>query len=481
MTRATGTARAGRGHRIAVVGAGLAGLRAASELARQGHDVTVFEARVRAGGRVGGEWSDGHCMEPAWPVLCGRDRTLERWVRECGLGDAMWPLRPVQTTLARGGVRGGVRGEETTPVDGLSLRGAARIPGPRLWERPRLLRWNRLMAHYAPWLDPARPELAAPLDYRSVSDHGKLYLGQRLLDAWLTPEIQGVWGDSVESLSRVALLLHCRSVGLGELRPGLPGLPRRPLLELIEGAVEGLDVRCSTAVARIDEEPAGGFGIETTDDQGERQLEHFDGVVVTVGPREAARLCAALLTPAERDFFAAVEERPGVSLAVALEGVDRGLPQEIRVPRREGLAVSSVLIEPGQLEGRAPEGESQLLAIAGDRAARRWTEVPDDVVAKTALASLEAIVPDLDVRVKSVRVARAILPCFAVGHYRRLARFMAVQRDRRSLGRRLYWAGDYLCGPSFEAATRSGLRVAGELMADLRTLDALPPSIDGLD
>jgi len=472
MSRATGTARAGRGQRIGVVGAGLAGLRAASELARQGHQVTVFEARARAGGRVGGEWCDGHWMETAWPVLCGRDRTLERWVRECGLGDAMWPLRPVQTTLARGG--------ETTPVDGLSLRGAARIPGPRLWERLRLLRWSRLMARHAPRLDPARPELAASLDYRSVSDHGKLYFGERLLDAWLAPEIQGVWGDSIESLSRVALLLHCRGVGLGEPRPGLPGLPRRPLFELVETAVEALDVRCSTAVERIDEEPAGGFQVEATDGRGERQIGHFDAIVVTVGPREAARLCAALLTPAERDFFAAVEERPGVSLAVALEGVDRGLPQEIRVPRGEGLGLSSALIEPGQLEGRAPEGASQLLALAGDGLAQRWAEMADDVVAKTAVASLQGIVPGLGERVKSVRVARAVLPSFAVGHYRRLARFAAVQRDRRALGRRLYWAGDYLSGPSFEAATRSGLRVAGELGADLQAADALPPSIDEL-
>lgn len=473
MTRATTEkARLDQGHRIAVVGAGLAGLRAASELARQGHEVIVFEARARAGGRVGGEWCDGHWMETAWPVLCGRDRTLERWVRECGLGDAMWPLRPVQTTLAQGG--------ETTPVDGLSLGGAARIPGPRPWERLRLLRWSRLMARHAPRLDPARPELAASLDYRSVSDHGKLYFGERLLDAWLTPEIQGVWGDSVESLSRVALLLHCRHVGVGASRPGLPGLPRRSLSELVEAAVEGLDVRCQTAVERIEEEPAGGFRVEAIDGRDERQIEHFDGVVVAVGPRDAARLCAALLTPAERDFFAAVEERPGVSLAVALEGIDRGLPQEIRVPRREGLAISSILIEPGQLEGRAPDGASQLMAIAADGAARRWNEVADDVVAKMALASLEAVVPGLDARVKTVRVTRASLPCFAVGHYRRLARFAAVQRDRRALGRRLYWTGDYLSGPSFEAATRSGLRVAGELVADLKTFDAEPPAIDDL-
>jgi monoamine oxidase len=42
----------GRAQRIIVIGAGMAGLSAAVELKAQGHDVTVFEARTRPGGRV---------------------------------------------------------------------------------------------------------------------------------------------------------------------------------------------------------------------------------------------------------------------------------------------------------------------------------------------------------------------------------------------------------------------------------------------
>ena len=44
--------RAAQPQRVAVVGAGIAGLVAAYELMRAGHTVSVFEASARAGGRV---------------------------------------------------------------------------------------------------------------------------------------------------------------------------------------------------------------------------------------------------------------------------------------------------------------------------------------------------------------------------------------------------------------------------------------------
>jgi len=63
-------------HRIAVLGAGLAGLRAAGELARRGHGVRVFEVRDRVGGRINGHWADGHWMDSTWPVLGSRDASI---------------------------------------------------------------------------------------------------------------------------------------------------------------------------------------------------------------------------------------------------------------------------------------------------------------------------------------------------------------------------------------------------------------------
>jgi len=428
--------------RVAVLGAGLSGLRAACELERRGFVVSVFEARSEVGGRAGGEWCAGHWMDAAWPVLGGRDLTLARWARDLELGDSLYPLRPVQTTLLQSGKT----------------------------ERPKLLRWGRLMNRYAPLLDQMYPERAADLDYRSLRDHVKLYFGKGNLEFWLTPEVQGVYGDAVEELSRVALLLHSRSLGLGERRPGSPGLPRRPLLELAQVAAERLDIRRQTAVHRIDEEPAGGFRIETVDGAGSHGDESFDAVVVALGAKQAAGVSAALLTPAEQDFFDAIALRPVATLSVAIEGVEGGLPTEARLPRREGSAISALVVEPGQPSGRVPEGRSQIVAVARDAFAERWREMADDVVAKNLMSSLELAMPGIGERILTTRLGRATGPLFEVGSYRRLATFQKVQLDRRALGRRLYWAGDYLSGPTFEAASLSGLRAASSLAADSERL-----------
>lgn len=61
------------GSRVAVLGAGLAGLAAATQLAADGYDVTVLEARDRAGGRV---WSEA-VTSPARDEPCVIERGAE--------------------------------------------------------------------------------------------------------------------------------------------------------------------------------------------------------------------------------------------------------------------------------------------------------------------------------------------------------------------------------------------------------------------
>ena len=124
------------------------------------------------------------------------------------------------------------------------------------------------------------------------------------------------------------------------------------------------------------------------------------------------------------------------------------------------------MIEPGQTSGRAPEGHTQLVLRARDAFARRWEDVASDVVTKNLLSSLALALPEVCDRIASTHLGRTRQTFFGVGHYRALANFQRVQEDRRSLGRAIYWAGDYLSGPRFDDAVRSGRRAARALIAD---------------
>lgn len=73
--------------RILVIGAGLAGLTAAYELTQAGHDVAVFEARNRAGGRVltVRDFADGLYAEAGGEGIEHNHDYLLRYVEEFGL------------------------------------------------------------------------------------------------------------------------------------------------------------------------------------------------------------------------------------------------------------------------------------------------------------------------------------------------------------------------------------------------------------
>ena len=97
------------------------------------------------------------------------------------------------------------------------------------------------------------------------------------------------------------------------------------------------------------------------------------------------------------------------------------------------------------------------------------TSADDDHIERSLLSSLGRIFPSLGRSLVATALHRdpVGVPRFEVGAYREMARFQRVQQDRRRLGRRLYFAGDYLAGPRFEDAVVSGARAATAIVSDL--------------
>jgi len=90
--------------RVAIVGAGLAGLAAAVELSDAGHEVEIFEARSFVGGKVG-SWvdNDGNHVEMGLHVFFNNYYNLFALMQRVGAFENLLPKEHVHTFVNRGG------------------------------------------------------------------------------------------------------------------------------------------------------------------------------------------------------------------------------------------------------------------------------------------------------------------------------------------------------------------------------------------
>ena len=439
---------------ITVIGAGIAGLAAAWRLRERGCQVTVLERSERVGGRATSDRREGFCLDSGAHQVSARDRNLLGWIASAGLEERLLPLRPFRLAQLRGG--------EASPIDPVGVLGVARLPGVRFHEALRLRRLARILRRFRGILDPDRPESAARLDDRSIAEFTRLYFGRSVLDSWVEPFVADASLCDPDSASRVLFLLHYvarRYAPVGTLRSGLADLAQ---------ALAPDDATRLGAIVQALEPVGERIAVRLAEPDGERSVD-TDAVVLAT-PAVAARAIAdPLLQTAERDFFARARCAAAIVMAVALDRAVVGCATRTRVPDGEGWPVATVAIQPGGGAGApAPEGKELALVIASGRWGRAHLETPDEIVEKDLLGLLQRLHPGSSsaIRFSAVRRYPQAFPRFDVGRYREIARFRSVQRDLRAGGRRLYFAGDYLVGPSLEGAVTSGFRAADQILRD---------------
>ncbi len=199
---------AGPEHReteIVIVGAGLAGLAAARELAATGHDAIVLEARDRVGGRVLNEpIGDGAVVELGAQWVGPTQDRVARLIGELGL--KTFPTHVTGTSIfEREGRLGRYSGTipRTNPIGlaevGLAMarlnRLAREVPPEAPWRAPKAARWDS--ETFATWIR---------RNVRTAVARDVLRLA-----------IIGVWAAEPRDLSLLHVLFYIRSAGSLEL------------------------------------------------------------------------------------------------------------------------------------------------------------------------------------------------------------------------------------------------------------------------
>lgn len=282
--------------RIAVVGGGISGLLAASELRRAGHEITVFEAASYPGGHTNTITVDsaGGPVEVDTGFIVLNDKNypnFELLLEELGV--------PTQDANMSFGVSDG-RGEFEW-----AARGARGI-----FARPSHLvdpRFIRMLADLVRFNREARgllgtngtgPSLRAFLADGGYSE----YFVERLL----VPQASAVWSADPEQMwsfpaSFLAAFFDNHGVLQLRNRPrwrSIPGGSRRYVEALIEPFRDR--IRLSTPVRRIDRGPD---GVAIALDGGS---ESFDEVIVATHSDQALAILGDGATPLERELLGAI-------------------------------------------------------------------------------------------------------------------------------------------------------------------------------
>jgi len=412
--------------RVAVVGAGWAGIAAAVHARRAGHEVEVFEMAPQPGGRARTVQVGGHALDNGQHILIGAYTATLELMRLVG-ADPMTLLRRLPLAL------------QYPDGQGLTLRPGAPLPafvravlgrsgwgwGERLGLLAAATRWAAMRFRCAEDLS------VAQLCHRLPTKVRQQLIEPLCVAALNTPAVQASGAVFLRVL-RDALFS-----GPGSSDLLLPGAPLSALLPQPASAWferQGVGLNTTARVRSLQREGTAwrldGLG--------------FDAVVLACSAAEAARL-SATLAPDWSHQAAALRYEPIVTVYLQCAGARLALP--MLALHADDTAPAQFVFDLGALGGAAGVFA---FVVSG---ARDWVERGLQVTACATLAQAQATFP-----AGTWPVVPSVLHVTA----ERRATFRCapgMRRPAQAIAPRLWAAGDYVAGPypaTLEGAVRSG-------------------------
>ncbi len=437
--------------RVAVIGAGIAGLTCAWELHKAGVDVQVFERHQSVGGRMNTRTKDGLAFDVGANFLIRAYRGVNALAEEMGI--ELRTASPVAHVVYRDG--------RPCSMNFTSIRNVFRMDALDLRSRFRFLAFVLKVRSAHPGLDFFDLGLAPDaLNREDAYDYARREVGQEFAD-YIVDSFNSCMMFSRSAETSVAACLSLFSMmtdpafdfsvlyAVGDMR----AIP--------EAMADKLVVHRGCPVLALEPEDRG-WRVVTAESSAA-----FDQVVLAVTPNAALGMLKGGPEP-HRALLAQTRYAATINLSFRIPRETLRRTHCFYVPYVENPIVSEFTNESLKKDHTTHEGTSLVNVGLHEDAARKLMNEEDGRVFEVVRGELLTLNADLRAaadRVQAYDLERwpEAIPKYDCGQITRVKEFLRGGQGQKGL----FLCGDYMNAPWIEGASRSGQKAARQLIRDL--------------
>lgn len=446
--------------KVAIVGAGIAGLAAAYELQKAGFQVTVFESADYSGGRMLSSRHQGYTFDQGADFFSENYRTLESYAKELGI---IW-----EDALARASHRV-VRDQIAHEYN--------------FKNKSRLLKLSMLSsranAAFLFWLLRLRlSKLQGDFFYLSTLPSKFQEMSAfEYLSKYVHPEVAIYVADGFTStmqfhrateISAPALLAFMQMLIRPETQFSVRYTPPR-IDEIPRALASRLNIKYNCPVSKITESNEG-IEVITAD-----YKEEFDACVIATPAPIASRIHNSA-SPELKNLFNSTRYAKTIVASLEVKGVVIPDTYMTFVPFLENKLIAGYTNE-SRKPGAGKPGMTYFNIYLHEEGAEELWNKTEEQICSAIMQELPKVFPEIrnlgsDLGIKQLKKWDLAMPKFSASHIKRVADW-----EKSKVVSRIVLAGDYLNSPWTEGAARSGIRASQEIQGFFASQFEMPTRI----